>query len=81
MISPSHKSFTITNNLNATNNILSAIVESKIDIHMIHLGSTGYYGYSNIGLKIPEGYLKVYVNAKGEKKELEILYQPNPERT
>tara|TARA_B100001123_G_scaffold241343_1_gene269806 strand:+ start:210 stop:1463 length:1254 start_codon:yes stop_codon:yes gene_type:complete len=78
MISPSHKSFTITNNLNATNNILSAIVESKIDIHMIHLGSTGYYGYSNIGLKIPEGYLKVYVNAKGEKKELEILYPPNP---
>ena len=78
MISPSHKSFTITNNLNATNNILSAIVESKIDIHMIHLGSTGYYGYSNIGLKIPEGYLKVYVDKKGEKKELEILYPPNP---
>ena len=78
MLSPSHKSFTITNNLNGTNNILSGIVESKLDIHMIHLGSTGYYGYSNIGLKIPEGYLKIKVEAGKEEKEMQILYPPSP---
>ena len=78
MLSPSHKSFTIFNNLNGTNNILSGIVESKLDIHMIHLGSTGYYGYSNIGLKIPEGYLKVKVEIGKEEKEMQILYPPSP---
>ena len=78
MISPLHKSFTINNNLNGTNNILSAIVESRKDIHVIHLGTAGYYGYSNIGLKIPEGYLRVKVNVDGKDKELQILYPPSP---
>jgi UDP-sulfoquinovose synthase len=78
MKSPYHKRYTVDNNINATNNILCAIVESGLDIHMIHLGTTGYYGYSSVGMKIPEGYLKVKVDVEGEEKDLEIMYPPAP---
>jgi len=78
MKSPFHKRYTVNNNVNATNNILCAIVESGIDVHMVHLGTTGYYGYSSVGMKIPEGYLKVRVDVEGVEKELEIMYPPHP---
>ena len=78
MKSPIQKRYTINNNINATHNILCAIVESRLDIHMIHLGSTGVYGYSSIGLEIPEGYLNVKVDVDGKEKEMEILYPPHP---
>lgn len=78
MKSPFHKRYTVNNNINTTNNILCAIVESGLDIHMVHLGTTGYYGYSSVGMKIPEGYLKVNVDVEGEKKDLEIMYPPSP---
>lgn len=73
-----HRRFTIHNNVNTTNNILSAITESGLDIHTVHLGTTGYYGYSTVNMEIPEGYLPVTVNADGEEKELEIMYPPDP---
>lgn len=78
MKSPFHKRYTVNNNLNATHNILCAIVESGLDIHMIHLGTTGVYGYGTVGMDIPEGYLKVKVDVEGGEKELEIMYPPNP---
>ena len=78
MKSPAHKRYTVNNNVNATNNILCAIVESGLDIHMIHLGTTGYYGYSSVGMAIPEGYLNVMVNVNGNQKDLEIMYPPSP---
>ena len=78
MKSPFHKRYTVHNNVNATNNILCAIVESGLDVHMVHLGTTGYYGYSSVGMKIPEGYLKVKVDVEGEEKNLEIMYPPSP---
>ena len=78
MKSPYHKRYTLNNNLNATNNVLNAIVESGLDIHLIHLGTTGYYGYSSVGLKIPEGYLPIKVDVDGEEKQLDIMYPPNP---
>ena len=78
MKSPYHKRYTVNNNLNATHNILCAIVESGVDIHMIHLGSTGVYGYGTAGMDIPEGYLKVRVDVEEGEKELEIMYPPNP---
>ena len=40
MKSPYHKRYTVNNNLNATHNILCAIVESGLDIHLVHLGTT-----------------------------------------
>lgn len=74
-----HKRYTVNNNLNATNNILSAIVESGQDIHLVHLGTMGVYGYSSVGVELPEGYLRVRMTAAdGAEVEQEILYPPNP---
>lgn len=74
-----HKRYTVNNNLNATNNLLAAVVESGQDIHIVHLGTMGVYGYGTAGMKIPEGYLKVKVNTDdGRELEQEILYPPNP---
>ena len=74
-----HKRYTVANNLNATNNLLAAIVESGLDTHVVHLGTMGVYGYSAAGMKIPEGYLRVKVDAEsGEVIEQEILYPSNP---
>ena len=74
-----HKRYTVNNNLNATNNVLAAIVESGLDIHLVHLGTMGVYGYSSTGVKLPEGYLTVKMTAgNGAEVEQEILYPANP---
>lgn len=73
------KRYTVNNNLNATHNILCAIVESKLDIHLVHLGTMGVYGYGSFDMKIPEGYLNVQVvNDNGDTHEQEILYPASP---
>ena len=74
-----HKRYTVHNNLNATNNLLAATVESGVDTHIIHLGTIGVYGYGAAGMKIPEGYLRVKIETdEGQTIEQEILYPPNP---
>ena len=74
-----HKRYTVNNNLNATNNVLAAIVESGLDAHLVHLGTMGVYGYSSTGVKLPEGYLTVKMTAgDGAEVEQEILYPANP---
>jgi len=74
-----HKRYTVNNNLNATHNTLAAIVESGVDVHLVHLGTMGVYGYGTAGMKIPEGYLPVEVTTDdGDKVRQEILYPPNP---
>jgi UDP-sulfoquinovose synthase len=74
-----HKRYTVNNNLNATNDVLCAIVESKVDTHLVHLGTMGVYGYGSAGMKIPEGYLKVFLSTDdGDQIEQEILYPFNP---
>ena len=74
-----HKRYTIDNNLNATHNLLAAIVESQLDIHVIHLGTMGVYGYGTAGMKIPEGYLTVKLETdEGTLIDKEILYPVNP---
>ncbi|MFT5133507.1 MAG: UDP-sulfoquinovose synthase [Gammaproteobacteria bacterium] len=74
-----HKRYTVSNNLNATNNLLAAIVEVGIDTHVVHLGTMGVYGYGTAGMKIPEGYLEVSVTTEdGKQVKQEILYPPNP---
>ncbi len=78
MKSSSHKRYTVNNNLNATNDVLAAIVESKQDIHLIHLGTMGVYGYGTAGMQIPEGYLKVKIDTAAGPTEQEILYPANP---
>lgn len=78
MKSAAHKRYTVSNNLNATNDVLAAIVESGLDIHLVHLGTMGVYGYGTAGMKIPEGYLKVKVDTPEGETETEILYPTNP---
>ncbi len=79
MKSPRHKRYTIDNNINATHNILCAITESKLPIHLVHLGTMGVYGYgATPGLKIPEGYLNVKVDIDGDERQIEIPYPPSP---
>jgi UDP-sulfoquinovose synthase len=79
MKSPWHKRYTVNNNLNATHNVLCAIVESGVDVHLAHLGTMGVYGYGTAGMKIPEGYLPVEVMTdEGQRIRQEILYPTNP---
>jgi UDP-sulfoquinovose synthase len=79
MKSSSHKRYTVNNNINATNNVLAAVVESGLDVHVVHLGTMGVYGYGTAGMRIPEGYLKVEVQTDdGRRVEQEILYPANP---
>ena len=74
-----HKRYTVNNNLNATNNLLAALVEAGSHAHVVHLGTMGVYGYGTAGVKIPEGYLKVQMPTDdGGVVESEILYPPNP---
>jgi UDP-sulfoquinovose synthase len=78
MKSSRHKRYTVDNNLNATNNVLAAVVESGLDIHVAHLGTMGVYGYGTAGMKIPEGYLSVKVETSQGLVDQEILYPANP---
>jgi UDP-sulfoquinovose synthase len=79
MKSSAHKRYTVNNNLNATNDVCAAIVESGVDVHLVHLGTMGVYGYGTAGMRIPEGYLPVKVQTDdGKLIEQEILYPSNP---
>lgn len=74
-----HKVYTVNNNVNATHNLLAAMVEAECDAHLVHLGTMGVYGYSSVGAAIPEGYLDVDVETlDGTKAQQEILYPTKP---
>jgi UDP-sulfoquinovose synthase len=74
-----HKRYTVDNNLNATNSLLAAVVDSGLDIHVIHLGTMGVYGYGTAGMKIPEGYLSIAIKTdEGAEVTKEILYPVDP---
>ena len=73
------KRYTVDNNINGTMNVLLAIEATDPNIHLVHLGTMGVYGYSSVGLKIPEGYLDVMLNVPGKGQvEQSILYPTNP---
>ncbi len=79
MKSPKHKRYTVDNNVNATHNLLCALVELGLDTHLVHLGTMGVYGYSTVGAPIPEGYQPIKIDLpSGETAEQEILYPANP---
>ena len=80
MKSSATKRYTVDNNVNGTHNLLAAIVESGQDIHIVHLGTMGVYGYgSHRGATIPEGYLTVEVpQADGSRFTEKILHPANP---
>lgn len=76
MISSSQRRYTVDNNVRGTHNVCSAIVEVEQDIHLVHLGTMGVYGYSKQFGNIPEGYLDVTV--KSTQEDVSILYPANP---
>jgi UDP-sulfoquinovose synthase len=85
MKSPVQKRYTIDNNVNATHNVLAALVETGVDAHLVHLGTMGVYGYGTAGMRIPEGYLDVKVSGEdadgtptGELIDQTVLYPTNP---
>jgi len=71
--------YTVSNNISTTNNVLVAITDNKLNIHLVHLGTMGVYGYSSAGLKIPEGYLDVKIELpSNDMIDETILYPTNP---
>jgi len=74
------KRYTVSNNLNATHNILCAIAETQCPLHVVHLGTMGVYGYNSTGIELPEGYLTIEVGTdhEGQKVTREILYPVDP---
>ncbi|MCT1684664.1 NAD-dependent epimerase/dehydratase family protein [Corynebacterium appendicis] len=78
MKNPVTKRYTVDNNVNATHNLLVAVVESGLDIHIVHLGTMGVYGYGTAGMQIPEGYLDIKVDTGEELVDQQILYPTNP---
>ncbi len=76
MIGDQQRRYTIENNIAGTHNICSAIVDINKNIHLVHLGTMGVYGYSKDFGVIPEGYLNINVTSTG--KDTEILYPTNP---
>jgi len=79
MTNSAHKQYTVNNNIPGTNNLMACIVEIAADIHVVHLGTTGVYGYATSGIEVPEGYLDVLVKgADGELHERSILYPTAP---
>ena len=79
MKSDRHKNYTVNNNVNATHNLLNAMVENGCEAHLVHLGTMGVYGYSTVGAAIPEGYLPVGIETMdGETVSHDFLYPANP---
>lgn len=76
MVSQRQRRYTVDNNISATHNVLNAIVDVNPNIHLVHLGTMGVYGYSKDFGDIPEGYLNVKVNST--EKDVDILYPTNP---
>jgi UDP-sulfoquinovose synthase len=73
------KRYTVDNNVTGTHNVLCAIVQSGLDIALVHLGTMGVYGYGWSGsAPIPEGYLTVKVPTPDGDIEREILHPANP---
>jgi len=79
MLSVEKKQYTVNNNINATHNVLLAMLASQLNIHLVHLGTMGVYGYGAIEGKVPEGYLDVFTKDANEQLHPhKILYPANP---
>ena len=74
-----HKRYTVDNNINGTHNLLAALVETDANVHLVHLGTMGVYGYDGDGLELPEGYLDVTVKGDdGSSYARSVLYPTQP---
>jgi UDP-sulfoquinovose synthase len=79
MKSDRHKNYTVSNNVNATHNLLNALVETELDAHLVHLGTLGVYGYSTVGAAITEGNLPGGIEPMdGRTVSQDIIYPTRP---
>src|SRR5215471_11582123 len=79
MRSAKTKRYTVDNNVRATHNLLTALVDTGVDAAIAHLGTMGVYGYGWAGsAPIPEGDLTVKVPTPDGDLEREILHPANP---
>ena len=79
MRSATTKRYTVDNNVRATHNLLTALVDTGVDAALAHLGTMGVYGYGWSGsAPIPEGYLTVKLDTPDGELEREILHPANP---
>lgn len=69
------KRLTIENNITVTSNILNAINEVDRNIHLIHLGTMGVYGYDN-QIEINEGYVPAQLGDSKIKKDILFPFDP-----
>ena len=76
MIDADRRRYTIDNNTSATHNVVSVIADVDKDIHLVHLGTMGVYGYDDRFGEIPEGYLDITINSTN--KSASIIYPPSP---
>lgn len=74
MKSSKGKRYTVDNNVPGTNNLCCAIVDAERDIHVVHLGTMGVYGYGTSGGEIPEGYIDVTLPGGREANILHPAY-------
>lgn len=73
------KRYTVNNNISATHNLLVALVELDLDVHLVHLGTVGVYGYDGTDMPMPEGYLDVsFTGPDGVTHSRSILYPSQP---
>jgi len=72
------REYTIKNNLLGNNLLLDCIVEINREIHFIHLGTMGVYGYGTIpNTVIPEGYLEIKMKKNDEWSEPVSILHPS----
>lgn len=74
MKSSGHKRYTVRRNVNATHDLLAALVELDMDVHLVHLGTMGVYGYGVFKDMIPEGYVDITLGGETAK----VLYPTSP---
>ena len=68
------KRYTVDNNVSGSNNLCCAVIDSELDIHIVHLGTMGVYGYGTSGGEIPEGYIDVTLPDGREQNILHPAY-------
>ncbi len=78
MINLKTRNYTLSNNILTNNNILYLIAKLKKNIHLIHLGTMGVYGYDFSKFLLPEGYYKAKLFIKKNIINTKILHPANP---
>jgi UDP-sulfoquinovose synthase len=72
MIDQAHAVYTQTNNVVGNLNVMYAIADTDIDIHLVKLGTMGEYGTPNIDIE--EGWFEVVHNGRKDR----VLYPKRP---